>query len=61
MIVVGVGRGDLLLLGEAVTDRAPVEEEVADTPSSEPGEFEFDEILMIVDDLRCRKDGAWRG
>jgi len=52
MITGGVGKGDLLLFGEAETDRAPVEEEVADTPSSEPGEFEFDEILMIVDDFR---------
>jgi hypothetical protein len=59
MIVGGVGKGDKALFGEAETDRAPVEEEVPDTPSSEPGEF--DEILMIVEDFLCRKDGAWRG
>jgi hypothetical protein len=59
MIVGGVGKGDKTLFGEAETDRAPVEEEVAETPSSDAGEFE--EMLMIVDDLRCRKDGAWRG
>ena len=52
MVVGGIGRGDLLLIGEAETDRAPVEEEVADTPSSEPDIFEFEEILMMVDDFR---------
>jgi hypothetical protein len=56
MIVGGVGKGDKALFGEAETDRAPVEEEVPDTPSSEAGEF--DEILMMVEDFRCRKDGA---
>jgi hypothetical protein len=34
MIVGGVGKGDLLLFGEAETDRAPVEDEVADTHDS---------------------------
>jgi len=51
MFKVGVGKGDIELFGEAETDRAPVEEDVADTPSSEPG-LELGEILMIVDDFR---------
>ena len=51
MFKVGVGKGDIELFGEAETDRAPVQEDVADTPSSEPG-LELGEILMIVDDFR---------
>jgi len=51
MTIGGVGRGDKELFGEADTDRAPVEDEVADTPSSEVG-IELGEILMIVDDFR---------